>query len=322
MAIRCNCGHCKTEFLAPDKFAGRALGCPVCQQRVVVPGGPPPAPEAARPEPLPSLIDEALGPSQATFGGAAGAFDPSHLEEAWESDGTWPGLPPPLAACDGADPAPRGNRHLRHRRVGLRPPGDRGGPHGGGRDRLGRVLGWGRRADPVWIGLGGPDRHAAARRPRGLRPLPAAGPVLLHDPLGQDPKGVLGRAGRRGGVRGGVRGDPPGRAPCRRTQRDACQEPRPKAVAWVEIHESRRRFLAASSGARGLDRPYAVSTSHSARYRLYCTPSALYTSCPHPGPLLILREEMQHDKSEPGRVGPEEPGRHAPAPSEDVALLL
>ena len=91
MAIRCTCGHCKTEFLAPDKFAGRNIGCPVCQQRLIVPGGPPSAPQPP-PKPLPSLLDETLGEPGAMSGGAPAGFDPSHLEDAWESDGTWRGI--------------------------------------------------------------------------------------------------------------------------------------------------------------------------------------------------------------------------------------
>jgi hypothetical protein len=92
MPIRCHCGHCKTEFLAPERFAGRTLGCPVCEKRVLVPGGPPRPPEPIQPEPLPSLVDEALGPARAPSGsGEADAIGSWHLDDAWASDGTWRG---------------------------------------------------------------------------------------------------------------------------------------------------------------------------------------------------------------------------------------
>jgi hypothetical protein len=91
MPIRCECGHCKTEFWAPDKFAGRTLACPVCDKRVSAPGGERRAPEPVQPEPLASILDEEMGSGMALAGGVAGHAASPHLDDAWANDGTWQG---------------------------------------------------------------------------------------------------------------------------------------------------------------------------------------------------------------------------------------
>jgi hypothetical protein len=97
MPIRCECGHCKTEFLAPDNFAGRTLACPVCEKWVSAPGGKPgaaPAPEPPPPEPLADILDETLGPAGATLDGGqpVGTGSSSFAGGVWASDGTWLGM--------------------------------------------------------------------------------------------------------------------------------------------------------------------------------------------------------------------------------------
>jgi len=96
MPICCECGHCKTEFWAPDKFAGRTLACPVCEKWVTAPGGQPGAPQAPeplKPEPLASILDETLGPTGATLDGGqtVGTTSSPYAGGAWASDGTWLG---------------------------------------------------------------------------------------------------------------------------------------------------------------------------------------------------------------------------------------
>jgi len=91
MPIRCECGHCKTEFWAPDKFVGRTLACPVCNKWVSAPGGERHPPAPAQPEPLASILDEEMGPGAALAGGVAGQSASGPLYDAWASDGTWQG---------------------------------------------------------------------------------------------------------------------------------------------------------------------------------------------------------------------------------------
>ena len=96
MPICCQCGHCKTEFWAPDKFAGRTLACPVCEKWVSAPGGRPAAAQAPgppKPEPLASILDETLGtPEAIAVGGKAlGAASSPYADDAWASDGSWLG---------------------------------------------------------------------------------------------------------------------------------------------------------------------------------------------------------------------------------------
>jgi hypothetical protein len=90
MAIRCECRHCKTEFLAPDQFAGKRIACPVCQRSVYPPGPMPAAPATpgsppvqppspavqAGPVKTPTLFDaieEELGPGVGAAGGGNAA---------------------------------------------------------------------------------------------------------------------------------------------------------------------------------------------------------------------------------------------------------
>ncbi len=96
MPICCECGHCKTEFWAPDKFAGRTLACPVCEKWVTAPGEKPAAaqaPEPVKPEPLASILDETLGPAGATLDGGqtVGTTSSLYAGGVWASDGTWLG---------------------------------------------------------------------------------------------------------------------------------------------------------------------------------------------------------------------------------------
>ena len=59
----------------------------------LAPFSPPCPPEPVKPEPLLSLLDEAMGPARVpSDSGEAGGTGASHLDDAWASDGTWRGM--------------------------------------------------------------------------------------------------------------------------------------------------------------------------------------------------------------------------------------
>lgn len=89
MPLRCHCDNCRTDFVAPEKAAGKKIACPVCHLVVRVPGDVAPMPSAAPAQPVaqkqPTLIealDEAIGTRPMPMGAATPARE--EINRPWD----------------------------------------------------------------------------------------------------------------------------------------------------------------------------------------------------------------------------------------------